>query len=204
MRIYIAGHRGMVGSAIWRALESEGYELIGKTSRELDLRNQAAVQDFFITEKPDVVIDSAARVGGILANSQYPYQFLMENMQIQNNLIDASLKADVEKFIFLGSSCIYPKLAPQPLKEDYLLTDSLEPTNEWYAIAKISGVKACEAIRNQFDKDYVSLMPTNLYGPYDNFDLKTSHVLPAMIRKFHGYLRRPKNQCLRILLLREE
>lgn len=185
MRIYIAGHRGMVGSAIWRALESEGYELIGKTSRELDLRNQAAVQDFFKTEKPDIVIDSAARVGGILANSQYPYQFLMENMQIQNNLIDASLKADVEKFIFLGSSCIYPKLAPQPLKEDYLLTDSLEPTNEWYAIAKISGVKACEAIRNQFGKDYVSLMPTNLYGPYDNFDLKTSHVLPAMIRKFH-------------------
>ena len=185
MRIYIAGHRGMVGSAIWRALESSGYELIGKTSRELDLRNQAAVQDFFKTEKPDIVIDSAARVGGILANSQHPYQFLMENMQIQNNLIDASLKADVEKFIFLGSSCIYPKLAPQPLKEDYLLTDSLEPTNEWYAIAKISGVKACEAIRNQFGKDYVSLMPTNLYGPYDNFDLKTSHVLPAMIRKFH-------------------
>lgn len=185
MRIYIAGHRGMVGSAIWRALESEGYELIGKTSRELDLRNQAAVQDFFKTEKPDIVIDSAARVGGILANSQYPYQFLMENMQIQNNLIDASLKEDVEKFIFLGSSCIYPKLAPQPLKEDYLLTNSLEPTNEWYAIAKISGVKACEAIRQQFGKDYVSLMPTNLYGPYDNFDLKTSHVLPAMIRKFH-------------------
>lgn len=185
MRIYIAGHRGMVGSAIWRALESEGYELIGKTSRELDLRNQADVQDFFKNEKPDVVIDSAARVGGILANSQYPYQFLMENMQIQNNLIDASLNAEVEKFIFLGSSCIYPKLAPQPLKEDYLLTDSLEPTNEWYAIAKISGVKACEAIRNQFGKDYVSLMPTNLYGPYDNFDLQTSHVLPAMIRKFH-------------------
>jgi GDP-L-fucose synthase len=185
MRIYIAGHRGMVGSAIWRTLESEGYELIGKTSRELDLRNQAAVQDFFKTEKPDIVIDSAARVGGILANSQYPYQFLMENMQIQNNLIDASLKGDVEKFIFLGSSCIYPKLAPQPLKEDCLLTGSLEPTNEWYAIAKISGVKACEAIRNQFGKDYVSLMPTNLYGPYDNFDLKTSHVLPAMIRKFH-------------------
>lgn len=185
IKVYIAGHRGMVGSAIWRALESEGYELIGKTSRELDLRNQAAVQDFFKTEKPDIVIDSAARVGGILANSQYPYEFLMENMQIQNNLIDASLKADVEKFIFLGSSCIYPKLAPQPLKEDYLLTDSLEPTNEWYAIAKISGVKACEAIRNQFGKDYVSLMPTNLYGPNDNFDLKTSHVLPAMIRKFH-------------------
>jgi GDP-L-fucose synthase len=185
MRIYIAGHRGMVGSAIWRALESEGYELIGKTSQELDLRNQAAVQNFFKTEKPDIVIDSAARVGGILVNSQYPYQFLMENMQIQNNLIDASLNAEVEKFIFLGSSCIYPKLAPQPLKEDYLLTDSLEPTNEWYAIAKISGVKACEAIRNQFGKDYVSLMPTNLYGPYDNFDLQTSHALPAMIRKFH-------------------
>jgi len=185
MRIYIAGHRGMVGSAIWRALESDGYELIGKTSSELDLRNQAAVHDFFKNEKPDVVIDSAARVGGILVNSQYPYQFLMENMQIQNNLIDASLNADVKKFIFLASSCIYPKLAPQPLKEDYLLTDSLEPTNEWYAIAKISGVKACEAIRNQFGKDYVSLMPTNLYGPYDNFDLETSHVLPAMLRKFH-------------------
>ena len=185
MKVYIAGHRGMVGSAIWRALESEGHELIGRNSSELDLRNQAAVQHFFKTEKPDIVIDSAARVGGILANSQYPYQFLMENMQIQNNLIDASLKSEVEKFIFLGSSCIYPKLAPQPLKEDYLLTDRLEPTNECYAIAKISGIKACEAIRNQFGKDYVSLMPTNLYGPYDNFDLNTSHVLPAMIRKFH-------------------
>ena len=176
----------MVGSAIWRALESKGYrKLIGRTSGELDLRNQAAVKDFFETEKPEVVIDAAARVGGILANNEYPYQFLMENMQIQNNLIDASLKADVKKFIFLGSSCIYPKLAPQPLKEEYLLTSSLEPTNEWYAIAKITGVKACEAIRKQFGKDYISLMPTNLYGPYDNFDLKTSHVLPAMIRKFH-------------------
>jgi len=185
MRTYIAGHLGMVGSAIWRTLETQGYELIGRTSRELDLRNQAAVQEFFKTEKPDIVIDSAARVGGILANSQYPYEFLMENMQIQNNLIDASLKENVKKFIFLGSSCIYPKLAPQPLKEDYLLTDRLESTNEWYAIAKISGVKACEAIRNQFGKDFVSLMPTNLYGPNDNFDLKTSHVLPAMIRKFH-------------------
>ncbi|WP_067548892.1 GDP-L-fucose synthase family protein [Algoriphagus sanaruensis] len=185
-RIYIAGHRGMVGSAIWRALESKGYlQLIGRTSVELDLRNQEAVKNFFETEKPEVVIDAAARVGGILANNEYPYQFLMENMQIQNNLIDASLKADVKKFIFLGSSCIYPKLAPQPLKEEYLLTSSLEPTNEWYAIAKITGVKACEAIRKQFGKDYISLMPTNLYGPYDNFDLKTSHVLPAMIRKFH-------------------
>jgi len=185
-KIYIAGHRGMVGSAIWRTLESKGYtNLIGKTSSELDLRNQVAVQDFFEQEKPEVVIDAAARVGGILANNDFPYQFLMENMQIQNNLIDTALKQDVEKFIFLGSSCIYPKLAPQPLKEEYLLTDSLEPTNEWYAIAKITGVKTCQAIRNQFNKDYVSLMPTNLYGTHDNFDLKSSHVLPAMIRKFH-------------------
>tara|TARA_R110002012_G_scaffold50755_3_gene131239 strand:- start:13708 stop:14616 length:909 start_codon:yes stop_codon:yes gene_type:complete len=176
----------MVGSAIWRALEAKGYSnLIGKTSKELDLRNQTEVADFFATEKPEVIIDAAARVGGILANNNYPYQFLIENMQIQNNLIDSSLQADVEKFIFLGSSCIYPKLAPQPLKEDYLLTGPLEPTNEWYAIAKITGVKACEAIRKQFGKDYISLMPTNLYGTYDNFDLNTSHVLPAMIRKFH-------------------
>ncbi|WP_339865824.1 GDP-L-fucose synthase [uncultured Algoriphagus sp.] len=185
-KIYIAGHRGMVGSAIWRALEAKGYtHLIGKTSKELDLRSQPEVADFFECEKPEVVIDAAARVGGILANNNYPYQFLMENMQIQNNLIDSSLKADVAKFIFLGSSCIYPKLAPQPLKEEYLLTGPLEPTNEWYAIAKITGVKACEAIRKQFGKDYISLMPTNLYGTHDNFDLTTSHVLPAMIRKFH-------------------
>ncbi|HEX7869868.1 MAG TPA: GDP-L-fucose synthase [Chryseobacterium sp.] len=183
---YIAGHRGMVGSAIWRQLSEKGYtNLIGLTSSELDLKDQKAVAEFFETKKPDVVIDAAAKVGGILANNSYPYQFLMENMQIQNNLIDASLKNDVEKFIFLGSSCIYPKLAPQPLKEEYLLTDSLEPTNEWYAVAKITGIKTCEAIRKQFDKDYVSLMPTNLYGTHDNFDLNTSHVLPAMIRKFH-------------------
>lgn len=185
-KIYIAGHNGMVGSAVWRALKGKGYSnVVGKSSKELDLRNQQAVNDFFPSEKPDVVIDAAARVGGILANNDYPYHFLMENMQIQNNLIDASLKFDCQKFIFLGSSCIYPKLAPQPLKEEYLLTDSLEPTNEWYAIAKISGVKACESIRKQFGKDYISLMPTNLYGSFDNFDLKTSHVLPAMIRKFH-------------------
>ncbi|WP_439474431.1 GDP-L-fucose synthase family protein [Algoriphagus formosus] len=185
-RIYIAGHRGMVGSAIWRKLEADGYtHLIGKTSAELDLRNQQAVQSFFEKEQPEVVIDAAARVGGILANNEYPYQFLMENMQIQNNLIDTAFKAGIDKFIFLGSSCIYPKLAPQPLKEEYLLTGPLEPTNEWYAVAKITGVKACEAIRKQFGKDYISLMPTNLYGPFDNFDLKTSHVLPAMIRKFH-------------------
>ncbi len=176
----------MVGSAIWRTLTGKGYtNLIGKTSTELDLRSQTQVAIFFETEKPEVIIDAAARVGGILANNNYPYQFLMENMQIQNNLIDFSLKADVQKFIFLGSSCIYPKLAPQPLKEEYLLTGPLEPTNEWYALAKIAGVKSCEAIRKQFGKDYISLMPTNLYGTYDNFDLNTSHVLPAMMRKFH-------------------
>ena len=185
-KIYIAGHRGMVGSAIWRALEAKGYSnLIGKNSTELDLRNQKAVDDFYLNEKPEVVIDAAAKVGGILANNDYPYQFLMENMQIQNNLIDGAFKSGIEKFIFLGSSCIYPKFASQPLREEYLLTDSLEPTNEWYAVAKITGVKSCEAIRKQFGKDYVSLMPTNLYGYNDNFDLKSSHVLPAMIRKFH-------------------
>ena len=185
-KIYVAGHKGMVGSAVWRALESKGYSnLIGKTSAELDLRNQQAVTDFYKKEQPEVVIDAAAKVGGILANNDFPYQFLMENMQIQNNLIDGAFKSGIEKFIFLGSSCIYPKFAPQPLKEEYLLTDSLEPTNEWYAIAKITGVKACQSIRKQFSKDYVSLMPTNLYGPNDNFDLETSHVLPAMIRKFH-------------------
>ena len=176
----------MVGSAIWRILTSKGYtNLIGKSSSELNLRNQEAVNQFFQQEKPEVVIDAAARVGGILANNDYPYTFLMENMLIQNNLMEASLKMDVQKFIFLGSSCIYPKLAPQPLKEEYLLTGALEPTNEWYALAKITGVKACEAVRKQYGKDYVSLMPTNLYGTNDNFDLNTSHVLPAMIRKFH-------------------
>ncbi len=185
-KIYIAGHNGMVGSAIWRTLSNKGFSnLIGASSKELDLRNQQAVRDFIAEEKPEIIIDAAARVGGILANNDYPYQFIMENMQIQNNLIDAALQNDVEKFIFLGSSCIYPKLAPQPLKENYLLTDTLEPTNEWYAIAKITGVKTCQAIRKQFGKDYVSLMPTNLYGTHDNFDLNTSHVLPAMIRKFH-------------------
>lgn len=185
-KIYIAGHRGMVGSAIWRALEAVGYQnLIGQTSKELDLRNQKDVQAFFAAEKPDAVIDAAAKVGGILANNNYPYAFLMDNLQIQNNLISVAHENGIEKFIFLGSSCIYPKLAPQPLKEDYLLTASLEPTNEWYAIAKIAGVKSCEAIRKEFNKDYVSLMPTNLYGPNDNFDLQSSHVLPAMMRKFH-------------------
>ena len=185
-KIYIAGHRGMVGSAVWRALETAGYvNLMGRTSKELDLRNQREVDVFFNEERPEVVIDAAAKVGGILANNTYPYAFLMDNLQIQNNLIEGALQNDVSKFIFLGSSCIYPKLASQPLKEEYLLTGPLEPTNEWYAIAKIAGIKACEAIRKEFGKDYVSLMPTNLYGPYDNFDLQSSHVLPAMIRKFH-------------------
>ena len=185
-RIYIAGHVGMVGSACWRALEVEGYSnLVGKTSKELDLRDQKAVEEFIKFEKPVAIIDAAAKVGGILANNTYPYEFLMDNMLIQNNLIRSAHENNVPKFIFLGSSCIYPKLAPQPLKEEYLLTDSLEPTNEWYAIAKISGVKLIEALRKEYGRDYVSLMPTNLYGPNDNFDLKSSHVLPAMIRKFH-------------------
>jgi GDP-L-fucose synthase len=185
-KIYIAGHRGMVGSACWRALEAEGYtNLVGKTSKELDLRDQKAVEEFIRTEKPMAIIDAAAKVGGILANDTYPYEFLMDNMLIQNNLIRSAHGNDVPKFIFLGSSCIYPKFAPQPLKEEYLLTDSLEPTNEWYAIAKISGVKLIEALRKEYSRDYVSLMPTNLYGPNDNFDLNSSHVLPAMIRKFH-------------------
>lgn len=185
-KIYIAGHGGMVGSAIWRKLESAGFtNLVGKTSKELDLRNQQAVKAFFDTENPEIVIDAAARVGGIMANKENPYTFLMQNLQIQNNLIDTALKKEVQKFIFLGSSCIYPKMATQPLKEEYLLTDSLEPTNEWYAIAKIAGVKACEAIQKQFGKKFISLMPTNLYGSHDNFDLETSHVLPAMLRKFH-------------------
>ena len=186
MKIYVAGHRGMVGSAIWRKLQLSGYaDLVGRTSKELDLTNQVAVEQFIQAEKPDVIIDAAARVGGIMANNTYPYQFLMDNMLIQNNLIHSSYKLGVKNFIFLGSSCIYPKLARQPLTENSVLTGPLEPTNEWYAIAKISGVKACEAIRKQYGLNYISLMPTNLYGPGDNFDLETSHVLPAMIRKFH-------------------
>jgi len=185
-KIYVAGHKGMVGSSLFRELSSKGYyNLIGKTSKELDLRNQKSVNNFFEKEKPEIVINAAAKVGGILANNNYPYEFIMENMQIQNNLIDGAFKSGIEKFIFLGSSCIYPKFAPQPLKEDYLLTDSLEPTNECYALAKITGIKACESIQKQFGKDYVSLMPTNLYGYHDNFDLTSSHVIPAMIRKFH-------------------
>ena len=185
-KIYIAGHNGMVGAACWRALEAKGYKnIIGYSSKELDLRDQKAVFDMLEREKPVAIIDAAAKVGGILANSSYPYEFLMDNMLIQNNLISAAHQLDIPKFIFLGSSCIYPKMAPQPLKEKYLLTAPLEETNQWYALAKISGVKLIEALRNQYNRDYVSLMPTNLYGPGDNYDLETSHVLPAMIRKFH-------------------
>lgn len=185
-KIYIAGHRGMVGSACWRLFKSKGYtNLIGRTSEELDLRDQKAVAEFFQKEQPKAVIDAAAKVGGILANDTYPYEFLLYNMQIQNNLIQSAHLYDVNKFIFLGSSCIYPKMAPQSLKEEYLLTGPLEETNQWYAIAKISGIKLIEALRKQHNRDYVSLMPTNLYGPGDNYDLETSHVLPAMIRKFH-------------------
>lgn len=185
-KIYIAGHNGMVGSACWRALETKGYKnIIGFSSKELDLRDQKAVFDMLERERPSAIIDAAARVGGIIANSTYPYEFLMDNMLIQNNLISAAHQLNIPKFIFLGSSCIYPKMAPQPLKEEYLLTAPLEETNQWYAIAKISGVKLIEALRKQYNRDYVSLMPTNLYGPGDNYDLETSHVLPAMIRKFH-------------------
>ena len=175
----------MVGSACWRALKYKGYKnLIGYSSKELDLRDQRAVYDMLEMKKPDAIIDAAAKVGGILANSTQPYEFLLDNMLIQNNLIKAAHELDIKKFIFLGSSCIYPKMAPQPLKEEYLLTGPLEETNQWYAIAKISGVKLIEALRDQYNRDYVSLMPTNLFGPGDNYDLKSSHVIPAMLRKF--------------------
>lgn len=186
MKVYIAGHNGMVGSSVFRKLALDNtIQLITKSKDELDLRNQADVNAFFKEYQPDVVIDAAARVGGILANATNPYPFLMDNLCIQNNLIEASLNSKVSKFIFLGSSCIYPKHAPQPLREEYILTGPLEPTNQWYAIAKIAGVKAVEAIRLQYGLDYISLMPTNLYGPRDNFDLTTSHVVPALLRKFH-------------------
>jgi GDP-L-fucose synthase len=185
-KIYIAGHNGMVGSACWRALEAKGYKnIIGFSSKELDLRDQIAVFEMLESEKPVIIIDAAAKVGGIMANSQNPYEFLMDNMLIQNNLIRTAHELNIPKFVFLGSSCIYPKMAPQPLKEEYILTGPLEETNQWYAIAKISGVKLIEALRNQYNRDYISLMPTNLYGPGDNYALETSHVLPAMLRKFY-------------------
>lgn len=184
-KIYIAGHKGMVGSAIWRSLKSEGYlNLIGESSKSLDLRDRNQTFDFVEKHKPDVIINAAALVGGILANDNYPYDFLIHNLLIQNNLITAAHENDINKLIFFGSSCIYPKKAPQPLKEEYLLTGPLEETNQWFAIAKISGVKLIEALRKQFNRDYVVIMPTNLYGPGDNYDLEKSHVLPAMMRKF--------------------
>lgn len=185
-KIYIAGHRGMVGSAILRCLERNGFtNFVLRTSKELDLRNQQAVFDFLTTEKPDYVFLAAAKVGGIVANNTYRADFIYENLAIQNNVIHGSYLAGVKKLMFLGSSCIYPKLAPQPLTEDALLTGTLEPTNEPYAIAKIAGIKMCEAYRSQYGCNFISVMPTNLYGPNDNYDLQNSHVLPAMIRKFH-------------------
>jgi GDP-L-fucose synthase len=185
-RIYVAGHRGLVGSAILRELEARGFQVrIGKTRAELDLTDRKSVDVFFRTEQPEFVFLAAAKVGGILANSTSPAEFLADNLAIQLNVIDSAYRHGVRKLAFLGSSCIYPKLAPQPIKEEYLLTGPLEPTNEWYAIAKIAGIKLCQSYRAQYAFNAISLMPTNLYGPGDNFDLKTSHVLPALIRKFH-------------------
>ncbi len=185
-KIYIAGHRGMVGSAIYRRLVQEGFNnFVFRTSSELDLREQQDVRAFFASERPDYVFLAAAKVGGIMANNTYRAEFLYENIQIQNNVIDSAYRHNVKKLLFLGSSCIYPKLAPQPLQEDSLLTGTLESTNEPYAIAKIAGIKMCEAYRSQYGCDFISVMPTNLYGPNDNYDLNKSHVLPAMIRKFH-------------------
>jgi GDP-L-fucose synthase len=185
-KIYIAGHLGMVGSAITRVLKAQGFHnLIFKTSSELDLRNQAAVQQFFAAEKPEYVFLAAAKVGGIVANNIYRGEFIYENLMIQSNVIDAAHKNGTEKLLFLGSSCIYPKMCPQPIKEEYLLTDYLEQTNEPYAIAKIAGLKMCESYKRQYGVNFISAMPTNLYGPNDNYDLQNSHVLPALIRKFH-------------------
>jgi len=185
-KIYIAGHRGMVGSAIHRRLKKEGFEnFVFRTSDELDLRDQRAVADFFAKEKPAYVFLAAAKVGGILANNTYRAEFLYDNLMIQSNVIENAYRQNAKKLLFLGSSCIYPKLAPQPLKEEYLLTGLLEHTNEPYAIAKIAGIKMCDAYRSQYGCNFISVMPTNLYGPNDNYDLKNSHVLPALIRKFH-------------------
>jgi GDP-L-fucose synthase len=185
-RIYVAGHRGLVGSAIWRELLRRGFTgLIGRTRAELDLLDGVAVRAFYALAKPEYVVDAAAKVGGILANDQHPAEFLFQNLQIQNNLIDGARQAGVRKLLFLGSSCIYPRLAPQPMKEEYLLTGPLESTNQWYAVAKIAGIKMCQAYRRQYGCDFISAMPTNIYGPNDNYDLQGSHVLPALIRKFH-------------------
>lgn len=185
-KIYVAGHRGLVGSALVRCLERQGYtQIVTRTREALDLTDHAAVRRFFETERPEIVLDAAAKVGGIRANDTYPADFIRDNLLIQTHLIDCAYRSGAKKFVFLGSSCIYPKHAPQPLKEDYLLTGPLEPTNEWYAVAKIAGIKLCQAYRRQYGFDAIALMPTNLYGPGDNFSLENSHVLPALIRKFH-------------------
>src|SRR5450755_459130 len=185
-RIYVAGHRGLVGSAIWRELQRQGFtNLTGRTRQEVNLLDTAAVQKFFAETKPEFIFYAAAKVGGIHANNTQPAAFLFENLQIQNNLIHTAYQTGTRKLLFLGSSCIYPKFAPQPLKEDYLLTGPLEPTNEWYAVAKIAGIKLCQAYRQQYGSDFISAMPTNLYGPGDNFDLSSSHVVPALMRKAH-------------------
>jgi GDP-L-fucose synthase len=184
--IYVAGHRGLAGSAIVRELRRQGFSrVIGKSHSDLDLLEPAAVKKFFETEKPEYVFMAAAKVGGILANSSYPADFLYQNLQIQNHIIENAWRTGVKKLLFLGSSCIYPKMAPQPMKEEYLLTGPLEPTNQWYAIAKIAGIRLCQAFRRQYGCDFICAMPTNLYGLNDNYDLQTSHVLPALIRKFH-------------------
>ena len=196
-RIFVAGHRGLVGGGITRRLKADGHDNLLLAGRDaLDLRQRDSVEAFFEANNPEIVFLAAAKVGGIHANSTYPAEFLHENLQIQNNVIDAAYRHGVGKLIFLGSSCIYPKLAPQPIKEDYLLTGPLEPTNEWYAIAKIAGIKLCQAYRRQYGFNAISLMPTNLYGPGDNFDLANSHVLPALIRKFHEAKQRGDNEVV--------
>ena len=185
-RVYVAGHRGLVGSALVRTLQSQGFsQLLVRTSAELDLREQQAVRDFFALEKPEYVFLAAAKVGGIHANAAYPAEFIHDNLCIQNNIIEAAFRNGCKKLLFLGSSCIYPKLCPQPIKEEYLLTGPLEPTNEWYALAKIAGIRVCQAYRRQYGFDAISAMPTNLYGPGDNFHPENSHVIPALIRRFH-------------------
>lgn len=185
-RVYVAGHRGLAGSAIWRELQRQGFSnLIGRSHAELDLLDSVAVRRFFDQEKPEYVFIAAAKVGGIKANDTQPAEFIYQNLQVQNNVIHSAYLAGVKKLLFLGSSCIYPRDCPQPMKEEYLLTGSLEPTNQWYAVAKIAGIKMCQAYRRQYGCDFISVMPTNLYGPRDNYDFETSHVLPALIRRFH-------------------